>query len=90
MSMPVEQTIDICGLVVLSKPEQMACVQQQMNTIPGLMIHASDEKGRMAVTIETVPQDNGNTPPMPVIENLDTIRDINGVVDVSLAYTHCE
>ncbi|WP_281646792.1 chaperone NapD [Parendozoicomonas sp. Alg238-R29] len=85
MNATAEQPIDICGLVVLSKPEQTTDVRQQLNTIPGLLIHASDARGRMAVTIE-----NQTESTIPVHHHMDSIRAIGGVVDVSLAYSHCE
>ncbi|MTI14822.1 chaperone NapD [Sansalvadorimonas verongulae] len=90
MSKCTQQPIDICGLVILSKPDLMPQVKQQLTSIPGLVIHACDESGRMAVTIEDTSITNKNHLPTPVVDNIDNIWSIRGVVDVSLAYSHCE
>ena len=80
-----DDPIDICGFVVLVQPDYIHAVRSQLEHIAGLIIHAGDARGRMAVTIENQPNQRQSIP-----ARLDQIRALTGILDVSLAYSHCE
>ena len=74
----------VCGLVVLSRSAQFDELKTEMSNIPNLEVHISDSNGRFAITVEEYP---GTT---FISDQIETIRNLSGVVDISLAYTHSE
>lgn len=75
--------MNIAGVVIHARPEQMTEVQETMLTMPGVEIHGSKEDGRLVVTIE----DEGYKETSDTILNLHQIR---GVLSASLVYQHSE
>ena len=41
----------VCGVLLMSRPEQSAMVAEMLGTMPGVQLHANDG-GRMVVTVE--------------------------------------
>jgi nitrate reductase NapD len=41
----------VCGVLLMSRPEHNAIVEQALETMPGVELHANDG-GRMVVTVE--------------------------------------
>jgi len=42
----------ICSLVVQAKPQYLDAVNESLNTMKGVEIHAQNEHGKMVVSIE--------------------------------------
>ncbi len=74
----------VCGLVLLSRAEDYQQLLIRLKTISGLDIYNSSENGRFAVTLEELPGD------CRITDQIETIRNLPGIVDLSLAYSHTE
>ncbi|WP_062269751.1 chaperone NapD [Endozoicomonas arenosclerae] len=74
----------VCGLVVLTRPENYSNVLDRLSGIEGVDVHNSADTGRFAITLEEFP----DSPLMT--HQIEQVRSLPGVVDVSLAYTHTE
>ena len=72
--------MNISGVVVHARPRYIKAVSSQLNTMPGVEIHAASDDGRMVVTIEN------DTATM--IETMNSFHSIKGVVSASLIYQH--
>lgn len=77
---------EVCALVMLAHPEDFSQVKTTLKSIPGVEIHAQDPSGKLALTIEdTEPH---RTP--HITEKIAALHNIPGVIDVALAFSHCE
>ncbi|KEQ16190.1 chaperone NapD [Endozoicomonas numazuensis] len=74
----------VCGLVVLSRPENYRQVLDLLLTIKGLDVHNSTDTGRFAITLEEFPESSLMT------HQIEQVRCLPGIIDVSLVYTHTE
>ncbi len=75
---------EVCGLVVLTRQESFLQVRTYLNNMNGVDIHCQDACGKFAITVEEMT----HTP--LITEQIDSIRDTPGVVDVALAFSQCE
>ncbi|MGY0217746.1 chaperone NapD [Endozoicomonadaceae bacterium StTr2] len=82
--MPATPGYEVCGLVVLTRPEHQHQVEQQLHAMEGVDIHAQDNCGRFAITIE----DNGQSQRM--FRKITLLQDLPEVLDVSFTYGHCD
>lgn len=80
----VSEHYSVCGLIVLTSPHSLTAVKQALVLMPGVDVHCTDQVSKLVLTIE----DNQNPPSIP--QQIDQIRDLSGVVDVSLAFSHIE
>ncbi|WP_194842662.1 chaperone NapD [Endozoicomonas sp. OPT23] len=74
----------VCGLVLLSKSEDYQQLYARLQTIDGLDIYNSSDNGRFAVTLEELPGG------CRITDQIEVVRNLPGVVDLSLAYSHTE
>ncbi|MCC6533765.1 MAG: chaperone NapD [Burkholderiales bacterium] len=44
--------MNVSGVVVRTRPEQGAALENALNALPGVHVHARSAEGRLAVTIE--------------------------------------
>lgn len=73
----------ISSLVVHTKPDFFAPVRKSLESIPDCDIAAADASGKLVLVLETP-----NT--YRVTEILEFARGLSGVINVVMAYHHCE
>ena len=74
---------NICGVLVMARPEHVPAVEKALAATAGIEIHHIGADGRMVVTVEdTADQWAGQI--------LTKIPTIEGVLSTSLVYHHCE
>ncbi|MTD37738.1 chaperone NapD [Erwinia sp. CPCC 100877] len=70
----------VCGLMVQTRPEDVATVASALNALPGSEVAASDaETGKLAVVMEAA---SGRA----LLNNIESARELAGVLAVSLVY----
>ena len=72
--------MNISGVLVHTRPEQVDAVKSRLSDLCGVEIHATTDDGRLVVTIEN---DTG-----PMIDTMNSFHDIEGVLSASLIYHH--
>ena len=72
--------MNISGVLVHIRPEQVDAVKSRLGDFTGVEIHATTDDGRLVVTIEN---DTG-----PMVETMNSFHDIEGVLSASLIYHH--
>ena len=83
--------IDICGVLIHAKPGHLDSVQSQLAQLPGTEIHAVDNNGRFVITIEgEIPTEDNPKPINSTAEVLKQIQNVEGVLNASMIYQHCE
>ncbi|MGX3096146.1 chaperone NapD [Ursidibacter sp. B-7004-1] len=72
----------VCSLVVQARPEKLTAVKNTLLTMPYTEIHGEKvEEGKLVVVIEADFQ--------PIlVEQMEQIKEIDGVIVVSLIYSH--
>ncbi|MET0009889.1 MAG: chaperone NapD [Candidatus Thiodiazotropha sp. 6PLUC9] len=73
--------MNICSLIVHTKPSQGAQVSERLYRFPGVEVHGGMEVDKLIVTIE----DEGETV-SPVSDQMNALRDVEGVVNTVLIY----
>ncbi|PVZ68983.1 chaperone NapD [Pelagibaculum spongiae] len=73
----------VAGLVVRCKPENSESVRQQLEAMPGIEVHGVNIDGGMAVTAEEQPGEH-------LVDAVERVNLVPGVVDMSLTYSHTE
>ena len=68
--------MNISGVIVHSKPENIAAVREQLTALPGVEIHAVGDDGRMVVTVEEA-SDN------KMADTVNGLQDLKGVIATS-------
>lgn len=74
---------NICGVLAQVRPEQSAAMQQQLQALPGVEIHAASDTGKLVITVEA---DNYQQ----AADTLTQIQTLKGVLSASLIYHHAE
>ncbi|MDP8033199.1 chaperone NapD [Pasteurella atlantica] len=70
----------VCGLVVQTRPENVATVKEILLNVANTEIPAVDkEKGKIVVVMQSQDQ-------RELLENMENARNIEGVIAVSLVY----
>jgi nitrate reductase NapD len=72
--------MNISGVLVHIRPEQLAAVKSRLSDLSGVEIHAATPDGRLVVTIEN---DTGS-----MIDTMSSLHDVEGVLSASLIYHH--
>ncbi len=72
--------MNISGVLVHIRPEQVSAVKSQLENLTGVEVHATTDDGRLVVTIE---DDTG-----PMIHKMNSFHEIDGVLSASLIYHH--
>ena len=75
--------MNICGILVNTKPENITAVTERLVAIPGIEVHAASDEGQMVVTLEEFEQDVS-------AEKMLGIQKVEGVISASMIYHHCE
>lgn len=75
--------MNISGIVVHARPEQMQRVREQLCRFPGVEVHGESPEGKLVVTVEE--GDNSN-----LGETAMKFHDIDGVLAASMIYHHYE
>ena len=70
--------MNISGVLVHVRPEQVAAVSNRIQALSGVEIHTATDDGRLVVTIEN---DTGT-----MIDTMSSFHDIEGVLSASLIY----
>ncbi len=71
--------MNICGVLVHSRPERVDEVRRQLLALEGVEVHGAGDDGRMVVTVESL---EGHL----VTEQMDRMQDIKGVLGATLVY----
>ncbi len=75
--------MNISGVIVHSRPEKAASVQQLLTEIPGVEIHAVGDDGRMVVTVEEASDRR-------MADTVSGLQNLEGVIAASMVYHHFE
>ncbi|HJV76542.1 MAG TPA: chaperone NapD [Noviherbaspirillum sp.] len=79
----MEQEAHIAGIVVFALPAHFAATKTSIASIPAAEIHAVSTDGKLIVTLEAESTRH-------ILDLMDAIRALPGVVDVALVYQHAE
>lgn len=74
-------TINVCGVLVFSRPEHTEAVQQQLEKEEGVEIHAVTEDGRLVVTVEKEDQQQTG-------DLLNRMQTLDHVISASMVYQY--
>lgn len=72
--------MQICSLVVHTKPQMLAGVQDDLRAMSGVEVHSVSPEGKLVVTVEDVP--GGAL----VLDTLTAIGNVSGVLSTVLVY----
>ena len=78
------ELFDMTGLVVRTKPENIAAVSTQLQTLKGVEVHGAGAEGNLVVTIEELHGEK------LAVDTIEKISNISGVISTSLIYHHSE
>ena len=73
----------ICSLVVQTKPEYLESVNESLNAMNGVEIHAQNEYGKMVISIDHPSREYCS-------KAMTDMTHINGVMSTSLVYEYQE
>ncbi|MFZ5551284.1 MAG: chaperone NapD [Pseudomonadota bacterium] len=83
MSPPGEPELHIAGVLVHLQPAALDALQRTVGTIDGAEVYQHTPDGRAVLVLEAPSA-------AALLDTLDTIRALPGVLNVSLAYQHAE
>lgn len=70
---------NICGVLVHTRPGNVADVKGRLAALPGVEVHAATEEGRVVITVE-------DTEAHLAIETINDVFYTEGVISASLVY----
>ena len=73
----------ICSLVVYSKPENTASVENSLTDMDGVEVHVSDASGKLVVTVD-------HTDRTRCSETIMGLSAVPGVINTALVYEYHE
>lgn len=76
-------TIHISGIVVHAAPQKVETVRAQLESIPGVEIHAASDLGKMVVTME-------KSNDQETADTFEQIGKLPGVLSTAMVYHHFE
>ncbi len=79
----IDSDIHIAGVFVQSRPASLAQVQAAIDALEGAEVFRSSAEGKVVVVLEAASAQS-------VLETIDEIRALAGVLNVSLVYQHAE
>lgn len=79
----MQKEVHIAGIVVFAHPVRLDAAAASIRRIPSACIHARTPDGKLVVTLEA---DSARR----ILDWMDAIRALAGVVDVALVYQHAE
>ena len=71
--------MNICGVLVYSRPQRVAAVRRRLCGLEGVEVHGAGEDGRMVVTVES-PEAG------LAADQMHRMQDIEGVLSATLIY----
>ena len=74
--------MNISSIVVHTHPQNVAVLQGELASLPGVDVHAENE-GRIVITVEDTPD---NSPS----DTLMNVQNMQGVLSASLIYNYCD
>ncbi len=75
--------VNICSLIVHTRPDRVRVVEQGLLDLPGVEIHGGRAEGKLIVTVEDVGQGK-------VADTLTSINRVEGVINTVLIYHYDE
>jgi nitrate reductase NapD len=75
--------VHISSLIVHCRPERASAVARHLRGLAGVGVHGGVEAGKLVVTLETATE-------AEVIERLNAIQTLDGVLAATLVYHHHE
>ncbi|CAG1018152.1 hypothetical protein BURC_02887 [Burkholderiaceae bacterium] len=75
--------IHIAGVLVQSRPLSLLLVQRAIEAIEGAEVFQTSAEGKLVVVVEAASA-------RQVLERVDAMRAISGVLDAALVYQHAE
>ncbi len=75
--------MNISGVLVRSRPENIASVSERLLTIAGLEVHGANEDGRMVVTVESASD-------RALADTVEKLNEVPGVISTSMIYHQFE
>ncbi len=76
-------SINICGLLVHARPENVHKVQHRLLEFEGVEVHDLSDDGRMVVTID-------KRDPGEMIDTINSINTVEGILSAAMVYQHHE
>lgn len=74
---------NVCGVLVMARPEKGVIVEQALNELDGVEVHARGDDGKLVVTVEGILG-------RETADAITQLNDIDGVVSTSLVYHEIE
>ncbi len=74
-------TINVCGVLVFTRPEHMETVRTQLEAEDGIEVHAAKDDGHLVVTVEKEDQQQTG-------ETLNRIQAMDHVITASMVYQY--
>jgi len=71
--------MNICSLVVQTRPDQVPAVEQRLLALPGVEVHGGRAEGKLIVTVEDVGRNE-------IADTLESINGVAGVINTVLIY----
>ncbi|RTZ73749.1 MAG: ferredoxin [Gammaproteobacteria bacterium] len=71
--------MNLCSLIVHTRPEKGQQVEERLNQIPGVEVHGGVDEGKLIVTVE-------DTEDAPASDTMMSFNDIEGVISATLIY----
>jgi len=71
--------MNICSLIVQTRPDQVQAVEQGLLNLPGVEVHGGRAEGKLIVTVEDVGHSE-------VADTLKSINGMEGVINTVLIY----
>ncbi|MEN8167173.1 MAG: chaperone NapD [Pseudomonadota bacterium] len=73
--------MNICSLVVHTRPEMGPIVSKRLEAFEGVEVHAGEDVDKLIVTVEDEGEEIS-----PVSDTMNALRDVEGVVNTILIY----
>lgn len=70
---------NICGVLVMGNPDKGAIIENTLNDIEGVEVHARENGGKLVVTVE-------GSQSRQIADLITSFSDIDGVLSTSLVY----
>ena len=75
--------MNISGVLVHARPERAQAVARELETLPGVEVHAISEEGRLVVTVE-------EPDARMMADRVVQVQDVPGVISAAMIYHHYE
>lgn len=74
--------MNICSVVVHTRPEKLASVHTKLDQLSGVEVHGENKQGKLIVTVEG---DTDNK----LADKMAAFSDVNGVINAVMIYHYC-